>query len=129
MCLLGHAGNFPGSELQLHQVRVAEGLRGNDASWREFSDGHSDFVACVAPGTANAVLCQFVLEGVTVGDAEVEVFEEGWDAGEETDALNSAGVGLIEEGADQEASGSLSLDVGMDNDRADLGKVWAVDVE
>lgn len=66
---------------------------------------------------------------MTVGDAEVEVFEEGWDAGEETDALDSAGVGLIEEGAYQEASGSASLDVGMDNDRADLGKVWAVDVE
>jgi hypothetical protein len=36
---------------------------------------------------------------------------------------------LIEEGANQQAAGPVSLAVGMDDDGADLGKVWAVDVE
>ena len=63
------------------------------------------------------------------GDAEVEVFEEGWDAGEETDALDGAGFGLIEEGADEQAAGSVSLGVGANDDGADLGEMLAVDVE
>ena len=36
-----------------------------------------------------------------VDDAEVEVFEEGGDAGEEADALDAGGFGLIEEGANE----------------------------
>ena len=57
------------------------------------------------------------------------MLEEGGDAGEETDALDAAGFGLIEEGADEQAAGSVSLGVGMDNDGADLGEVLAVDVK
>ncbi len=63
------------------------------------------------------------------GDAELEVFEEGRDACEEADALDTAGFGLIEEGVDEKAAGSASLGVGIDDDRADLGEVLTVDVE
>src|SRR5258705_1862540 len=99
-------------------------------SWcREFADGHGDFVAGVSPGTVYTVLQDFVAEGLMFGDAEVEVLEESGDAGEETDALDAAGLGLIEEGADQQAAGPVSLGVGMDDDGADLGEVLAVDVK
>jgi len=57
------------------------------------------------------------------------VLEESGDAGEETDALDSACFGLIEEGVDEQAAGSASLGVGMDDDGADLGEVRAVDVK
>ena len=60
------------------------------SSLREFADGHGDFVAGVAPGTVYTVLQHFVAQGMTFGDAEVEVLEEGGDAGEETDALDAA---------------------------------------
>ena len=73
-------------------VREWKKCRGMMTAAREFSDGHGDFVAGVAAGTVNAVLRYFVAQGVTVGDAEVEVFEEGGDAGEETDALDAAGL-------------------------------------
>ena len=76
-----------------------------------------------------AILQHFVGQGVTFGDAEVEVLEESGDAGEETDALDSAGFGLIEEGVNEQAAGSVSLGFGMDDDGADLGEVLAVDVK
>jgi hypothetical protein len=63
------------------------------------------------------------------GSAEVEVLEESRDAGEETDALDAAGFGLVEEGVDEQAAGSVSLGIGTDDDGADLGEVLAVDVE
>ena len=75
------------------------------------------------------VLQDLIAEGLTFGDAELEVLEEGGDAGEETDALDAAGLGLIEEGMDGQAAGSVSLDVGMDDDGADLDEVLAVDVK
>jgi hypothetical protein len=62
-------------------------------------------------------------------DVEAEVFEKCRDASEEADAVDSAGFGLIEEGSDEQASGSVSLGVGMDHDGADLGEMLAVDVE
>ena len=96
---------------------------------REFADGHGDFVAGVAPRTVYTVLQHFVAQGPMFGDAEVEVLEESGDAGEETDACNAAGFGLIEEGMDEQAAGSVTLGVGMDDDGADLGEVLAVDVE
>ena len=48
----------------------------------EFSDGHGDFVAGVAAGTTHAVFHYLVSQKKAVGDAEVEVFEEVWNAGE-----------------------------------------------
>ena len=63
------------------------------------------------------------------GDAEVEVLEESGDAGEETDAPDAAGLGLIEEGVNEQAAGSVSLGFGMDDDGADFGEVRAVDVK
>ena len=64
-----------------------------------------------------------------LGDPEVEVFEEGWDAGEEADALDAALLGLTQEGLDEQATSSVSSDVWADDDGAHLGEVWAVDVE
>ena len=57
------------------------------------------------------------------------MFEEIGDAGEETDALDAGGFGLIAEGADEEAAGPVALGFRADNDRTDLGQVLAVDVE
>ena len=59
----------------------------------KFADGHRDFVAGVATGAVNAVLQNLVAEGESLGDVEVEVFEEGWDAGEEADTLDAFGFG------------------------------------
>jgi|SRR5271170_4111566 len=77
----------------------------------------------------HAVFHYFVAQGAMVDDAEVEVIEEGGNAGEEADALDAAGFGLIEEGVDEEAAGPVSLDVRPDYDRAHLRKVRSVDVE
>ena len=63
------------------------------------------------------------------GDAEVEVLEKTGDAGEETDALDAAGFGLIEKGVNEQAAGTVSLGIGMDDDGADLGEMRAVDVK
>ena len=63
------------------------------------------------------------------GDAEVEVLEKTGDAGEEADALDAAGFGLIEKGVNEQAAGTVSLGIGMDDDGADLGEVRAVDVK
>ena len=44
-------------------------------------------------------------------DPEAEVLEEGWNAGEEADALDAALLGLTQEGLDEEAASSVSCDV------------------
>jgi len=77
----------------------------------------------------DAVFEYLVFEGETVGDAEVEVFEEAGDAGEEADALDVARVGLTQKLADELAAGSAALDVGADGNGADLGKVRTIDVK
>jgi hypothetical protein len=129
-----HLGHYSlESELELHKVglvqRMEDATRRQGVGWGQLSDRHSDFVTGIAPGTLDAVLGYFVAEGVTISDSEVEVFEEGGDTGEETHALDAAGFGLIAEGADEEAAGSLSLGFRADNDRTDLGQELAVDVE
>src|SRR3977135_307289 len=80
---------------------------------REFADGHGDFVAGVSPGTVYTVLQHFVAQGPMFGDAEVEVLEESGDAGEETDACNAAGFGLIGAGMDEQAARAGALGVGV----------------
>ena len=64
-----------------------------------------------------------------VGYAEVEVFEEGGDAGKEADAFDAAGFGLIEKSANEETASSASLGVGTYDNRADLSEVLAIDME
>ena len=108
---------------------MKEAAPGHGAWRREFADGHCNFVAGVAPGAVYTVLQHFVAEGLMFGDAEVEVLEECGNAGEETDALDSAGFGLIEEGVNEQAAGSVSLGLRMDDDGPDLGEVLAVDVK
>ena len=63
------------------------------------------------------------------GDTEVEVFEESGDPGEEADARDAAGFSLIEQGADEQASGSVSLGLSANGDGADLSQMLAVDME
>jgi hypothetical protein len=77
----------------------------------------------------HAVFHHFVGQGLMVGGAEVEVFEEGWDAREEADALDAAGFGLVAKSADEQATSSASLGFRADGDGTDLGEVRAVDVE
>ena len=76
-----------------------------------------------------AVFQGFVPERLVLGDPEVEVFEEGWDASEEADELDSTLFGLTQERLDEQAACSVSRDVWADDDGAHFGEVWAVDVE
>jgi len=57
------------------------------------------------------------------------VLEEGGDASEEADALDASCFGLIEEGADEQAAGSVPFGVGADDDGANLGEMLSIDVE
>ena len=97
-------------------------------SWK-LAECHRGFVAGVAAGTVEAVFEHLVAEGVAIVDAEVEVLEKIGDAGEEAEALDSARFGLAHEFVDELATGSASFDIGTDDDGADFGEVWAVDVE
>ena len=108
---------------------MGEAARRLVAGRREFSHDHGDFVTGVTAGTVHAVFRYLVAQEETVGDTEVEVIEESGDASEEADALDAASFGLIEEGVDEEAAGAVSFFVGLDDDGADFGEVWAVDVE
>ena len=60
---------------------------------------------------------------------EVEVFEEDWDAGEETDAFDAALLGFMKEGLDEQAACSVPCRVWADDDGAYLCEVGTVDVE
>jgi hypothetical protein len=119
--------------LQRYQVRVAIEMkvatRRHVLRCREFADGHGDLIAGVAPGTAHAVFRYFVAEELMFRDAELEVLEEARDAGEETDALDADGFCLAEKGVDEQAACSMSFGVGADDDGADLGQVFSIDVE
>jgi hypothetical protein len=106
-----------------------EGLFRQTLGFWKLAYGHCDLVAGVAASAVHAVLDDFVAEGEAFGEMKVKVLEEGWDAGEETDALDAAGFGLVEEGADEEATGAVAFGLGMNGDGADLGEVLAVDVE
>ena len=95
----------------------------------ELSDGHCCLIAGVAASAVYAVLDDFVAKGHAFGEMKVKVLEEGRDAGEEADALDAAGFGLLEEGVDEEAAGAVAFGLGTNGDGADLGEVRAVDVE
>jgi hypothetical protein len=71
---------------------VQEGVDG--VGWR-LAEEHGGFVAGVAAGAVLAVLLYFVADGEAVGDVEVEVFEEGGDAGEEADGGDVTALGLL----------------------------------
>jgi hypothetical protein len=105
---------------------VQEGVDG--VGWR-LAEEHGGFVAGVAAGAVLAVLLYFVADGEAVGDVEVEVFEEGGDAGEEADGGDVTALGLLQEGLDEKATGAVAFDVWEDDDGADLGEVRAVDME
>jgi hypothetical protein len=121
------------SEPQLHQVGVGawrkRTARRHAADVWKLSDSHRGLVAGVAAGAVDAVFHYFVLQGLVFDGAEVKVVKEGRDAGEETDALDATGFGLIENSAHEHAAGSVSLGVGTDDDGAEFGEVLAVDVE
>jgi hypothetical protein len=95
----------------------------------KFADGHGDLVAGVATGAVSAVFEHLVAEGESLGDVEVEVFKEGWDAGEEADTLDAFGFGPAEDGLDEETSGAVAFGLRADGDGADLGEMLTVDVQ
>jgi hypothetical protein len=121
------------SQLKLDQVRVL--LRAQEVDGRhvfgrgKFADGHGGLIAGVAASAADAVLENLVAEGAVFGEVKVEVLEEAGNAGEEADAADAAGFGLVEDGLNEEAAGSVAFDVGANDDGADLGEMRAVDVE
>src|SRR5271168_869628 len=121
------------SDLQLYQLC---GLMGQEevSSWQvswggKLAECHCGLVAGVATGAVEAIFEHLVSESLTLGGAKVEVFEEIGDAGEEAEALYAARFGLAQEFVDELATDSASFDIGADDDGADLGEVWAVDVE
>ncbi len=77
----------------------------------------------------NAILHDLVLKVLPVDDAQVESLEEGRDSRKEADALNSAGLCLIEESTDKEAACAFSHCVAVNCDRTDFGEMTAVDVQ
>jgi hypothetical protein len=83
----------------------------------------------VAAGAVEAVFEHLVAEGLALEGAEVEVLEEVGDAGEEADALDATRLDLPQELVDELAAGSASFDIAADDDGANLGEVWAVNVE
>ena len=110
------------------RARFAETRRHFACRWKR-ADCHRDLVACVAPDAVHAVSLHFIRQRAVFGDTEVEVFEEGGDPGEEADAWDAAGFGLIEQGADEQAPGSVSLGLSANGDGADLSQMLAVDME
>jgi len=76
-----------------------------------------------------AVFEDLVAQGLPVCDAEVEVLEEGRDAGEETDAFDAELVSLMKERADEQAASAVAGCAGTNDDGAHFCEVWAVDVE
>jgi len=90
---------------------------------------HGYFVAGVETWAGLAVLVDLVGHGVAVGDAEAEVIEEVGDAGEEADAHDGVVGGFVDEGADELAAGAKAFGFGLDDDGADFGEVWAVEME
>jgi hypothetical protein len=77
----------------------------------------------------DAVFKDFVPERQALGDLEVKVLEEGGDTGKETNTLDAGGFGLVEDGSDEEAAGSVAFGIRTDGDGAHLGEVFAVYVE
>ena len=57
------------------------------------------------------------------------VGEEVGDAGEEADGHHGVLGGLVDEGAEELAAGADAFGFGLDDDGADFGEVWAVEVE
>ena len=104
-------------------------MYGVGKKWGQLSEGHRGFVAGVASCTVLAVFQGFVSEQLVLRDLEAEVFEEGWNASEEADALDAALLGLTQEGLDEEAACSVSCDVWADNDGPHFSEVGAVDME
>jgi hypothetical protein len=99
-------------------------------SWSgKLAECHCGLVAGVTTGAVEAVFEHLVAEHLTLGGAEVEVFEEVGDAGEEAKALYAARFGLPQELVDQLSTGSASFDIRADDDGANLGEVGAIDVE
>lgn len=109
--------------------RLNEAIGGQSVGLRELTEHHRDFVACVAPGTTNAILRHLVGQGMTVGDTEVKVFEESGNACEETDALDVAGLGFMKKSAHKKAACSTPFGFRVDDDGADLREVLTVDME
>jgi hypothetical protein len=109
--------------------RLNEAIGGQSVGLRELTEHHRDFVACVAPGTTNAILRHLVGQGIVVGDAEIEMFEEGGNACEQADALDAAGLGLMEKGADEKAACSTPFGFRVNDDGANLREVLTVDME
>ena len=110
------------------RTRFAEARR--HFAWRwKLADCHRDLVTCVAADAVRAVFLHLVGQCAVFGDTEVEVFEEGRDSGEEADARDAAGFGLIEYGPDEQATSSVPLGFGANSDGADLTQMLAVDVE
>jgi len=77
----------------------------------------------------NAILHDLVLKVLPVDNAQVESLEEGRDSRKEADALNSAGLCLIEESMDKEAACAFSHRVAVNCHRTDFGEMTAVDVQ
>ena len=115
--------------LQLDEFGLGElaGAKHGD-SWERTAD-HRDLVAGVEAWAGLAVLIDLIRQRGAVGDAEAEVKEEVWDAGEEADAGDALVLGFFEQAAKELAAGALALSLGLDDDGTNLGQVRAVDVE
>jgi hypothetical protein len=76
-----------------------------------------------------AVLQNLVGQLLVFRDTKAKVLKESWYTREKTDALDSTFLGLLEERPEEQATCAASLDLWPDDDRADLGEVWPIDMK
>ena len=126
---LPRAGRRDDRGLQLDEFGFGELAGAEDGDAGERTADHGNLVTGVEAGAGLTILVDLVGQRGAVGDAEAEVKEEVRDAGEEADAGDPLVLGFFEQTAEELAAGALALGFRLDDDRADLGKVRAVDVQ
>ena len=113
----------------MDQLWALEFAGAEDGYLGEGAADHGYFVAGVEARAGLAVFVDFVGHGGAVGYAEAEVVEEVGHAGEEADGEDGVVFGFVDEGFEEEATGSVAFVVGVDDDGTDFGEVRAVEME
>ena len=108
---------------------MSDATRAEDCDLRYRAAHHRYFIAGVEARAGLAVFVDLVGQGGAVDYAEAEVEEEVGDAGEEADGGDFLLFGLFEESAEETSACALAFGLGLDDDGADLGEVWTVEME
>ena len=118
-----------GDGVDLDELGTLDVAGAEDGNVGQRAFDHGDFVAGVEARTGLAVFVDFVGQGVAVGYAEAVVLEVAGDAREEADGHHLVLFGFFDEGFEDFVAGTEAAILGLDNDGADFGEVWAVEME